>query len=150
MPMGFDPRIADEFLDAARIPLRLAAVTRSGFPALVSLWSVRENGLILCASQANAYIVSKLRENPKAAFEVSCEDPPYRGVRGWCTAEIRPARGREVLEKVLRKFTGGVSSPLARRLLARAEAEVAIELTPVWMKTWDFTVRMKDSLPVVR
>ncbi len=146
-PPGLEDAVAREMLDTARIPLRLSVVTGSGFPSIVSLWSVRRQGKIYCATKASAYIASKVRANEKVAFEVSCETPPYRGVRGLGRARIVPELGQEILEQVLTKFLGGVTSPLAKKLLADPASEVAIEITPFRMMSWDFSRRMKDSLP---
>lgn len=138
-----DDDLAAYFFDEARIPVRLAALTGQDYPAIVSLWSLRKDGKLYCATKKWAYIVTKIEKNPGVAFELSCEEPPYRGVRGWADARIVPERGEEILSELLEKFLGSNDTPFARKLLADAkENEVAIELNPVWMKTWDYAERM--------
>lgn len=138
-----DEDIVNHFFDEACIPIRLAAQTEKGYPAIVSLWSLRRSGKIYCATKKWAYIVTKIEKHPEVAFELSCEAPPYRGVRGWADARIVPELGKEILSELLEKFLGSTDTPLARKLLGDAvEDEVAIELTPVWMKTWDYSERM--------
>ena len=55
--------------------------------------------------------------------------------------------GREILEMLLMRYLKGDASPLARRLLARSENEVAIEIRPMNMFSWDYSERMQTSIP---
>ncbi len=142
-----NPAIA-AYLDAARIPLRLACDTHSGWPFVLSLWFLHEEGRLFCATTASARVVSYLQREPRCAFEVAADDPPYCGVRGQALARIDPARGEEILRRLLARYLGGDNSALARRLLARAHEEVAIVLTPVNLFTWNFSRRMQDVAPL--
>jgi len=134
------------YLHQMRIPLRLAAVTRTGWPLVVSLWYLYENGRLYCATQNTAKIVTHLGREPRCAFEVATDQPPYRGVRGQGKAHISPRRGTEILTRLLERYLGGTSSSLAKRLLARSVDEVVIEIEPIAFTTWDFTTRMRTSL----
>lgn len=136
------------YLDAVRIPLRLACDTHSGWPFVLSLWFLHEDGRLLCATNASARVVSYLRREPRCAFEVASDDPPYCGVRGQARAEIVPQRGEEVLRRLLARYLGGEDSALAQRLLARRHEEVAIVLSPVNLFTWNFSRRMQDIAPL--
>lgn len=138
-----DESLARHLLEEARIPLRLAAVSSSGYPAIVSLWSHLQDGRILCATKREAYIVGIIAARPAVAFELSTETPPYRGVRGRGIAHIVPELGAAALETLLRKFTGGLDHGLAQRLLADVAREVAIVIEPTWRMTWDYSARMK-------
>lgn len=140
------PAIA-AYLDAARIPLRLACNTQSGWPFVLSLWFLHEESRLFCATTASARVVSHLRREPRCAFEVAADDPPYCGVRGQALAEIDPARGEEILRRLLRRYLGGEDSALAQRLLARGQEEVAIVLTPINLFTWNFNRRMQHLAP---
>lgn len=140
-----DPEVVRHFLDEARIPMRLAVVSPSGFPSILSLWFLREGETLWCATKADARLTAQLEANGRVAFEVSCEAPPYRGVRGWGRARVVPGRGREMLERLLGKFQGGLETPLARRLLADADREVAIAIEPFRMVTWNYTRRMSEA-----
>lgn len=133
------------FLQQMRIPVRLAAVTRTGWPLVVSLWYLYENGRLYCATQKTAKIVTHLSREPRCAFEVAGDQPPYRGVRGQGKARISPGRGLEILTRLLERYLGGTSSSLAKRLLARSADEVVIEIEPITLATWDFTTRMRDA-----
>lgn len=141
------PPDVTQFVDGAVIPLRLACVTPSGFPLVVSLWFLHENGRFYCATHQNAKIVRHLRRNPRCAFEIAGDQPPYKGLRGQASATLIPQRGPEILNKLLHRYLGGIHSPLAQQLLARQDQEIAICLEPRTLFAWDFTRRMQDSLP---
>ncbi len=134
------------FLEEVKIPVRLGAITPSGWPVIVSLWFVLREGSLWCATQSTAKIAGHLRNNFRCAFEVAPDQPPYRGVRGRATAKLHPARGEEILRVLLDKYLGGTDSPLAKKLLAKSETEVAIEVSPSSIHTWDYSVRMKHSI----
>lgn len=134
------------FLCQMQIPLRLASVTNTGWPVVVSLWYLYENGRLYCATQKTAKIVAHLGREPRCAFEVAADLPPYRGVRGQGKASVTQSRGPEILTRLLERYLKGASSSLAQRLLTRSAEEVAIEIEPVALTTWDFTERMRDTL----
>ena len=60
-------------------------------------------------------------------------------------AEIDSAQGKDVLERLLERYVGDTSNPLAQDLLSRSDAKVAIVIRPVNLFTWDFTERMQNS-----
>lgn len=135
------------FLQQMRIPLRLASVTNTGWPLVISLWYLYENGRFYCATQKTAKIISHLKREPRCAFEVAADQPPYRGMRGQGKAVILPERGEEILSRLLERYFQNTSSTFAQWLLARSQQEVAIEIEPVALTTWDYTARMRDALP---
>lgn len=136
----------EKYLREIRIPIRLACVTESDWPMTVSLWYLYEDGKLYCATQASSKIVAYLRHEPRCAFEVSADEPPYCGVRGQAMATIDEKSGADLLERLLRRYLGGTNNQLAETLLAKRESEVAIVLEPANMFTWDFTDRMQDVL----
>ena len=136
------------YLEQVKIPLRLACTTGSGWPVAVSLWFEHQNGSLFCATQKSARVVTYLRNNPRCAFEVAADLPPYCGVRGQAIARIDESIGPRILEQLLVRYLGGVDSVLAQSLIAKSENEVAIILKPVRIFTWDFSSRMQDiTLP---
>ncbi len=139
------PEIA-RYLTDIHIPLRLACVTTAGWPLVLSLWFLYEDGHLYCATPETATTVALLRAEPRCGFEVAADTPPYCGVRGRAEATILPERGDEVLGRLLRRYLGGLDSPLARRLRERETPEVALQLRPVSVTTWDFRGRMRDSV----
>lgn len=131
------------YLRDIRIPLRLACRTQSGWPMIVSLWFQYQDGQLLCATQKSARVVEYLLNDPRCAFEVSADLPPYCGVRGQAIAHIDQEIGEEVLEQLLVRYLGGTDNELGKTLLAKRETEVAIVLEPKQIYTWDFSKRMK-------
>jgi nitroimidazol reductase NimA-like FMN-containing flavoprotein (pyridoxamine 5'-phosphate oxidase superfamily) len=130
------------FLRDVRIPVRIACNGASGHPVLASLWFVPEGGRLWCATQRGASVVSLLTRDPRCAFEVSIETPPYRGVRGKGVAELHDDRGEEILRVLIERYLGGTESGLATFLLARANHETAIAIEPRTLVSWDFAERM--------
>ena len=132
------------YLEQAKIPLRLACTTGSGWPMAVSLWFKYQDGRLLCATQKTARLVTYLQNDPRCAFEIAADLPPYCGVRGQAIASIDETIGGEVLNLLLERYLGSTNNSLARNLLAKLDEEVAIVLKPVNVFTWDFSSRMRD------
>lgn len=137
----WSPSETRAYLDGARIPLKLACIGHDGTPVLASLWFLHREGSLWCATQRTAAVARHLERDDRCAFEVSGEDPPYRGVRGQGTARIDSQQGEKVLHELLERYGHG-GTRLADELSANAEDEVAIEIEPRSLVTWDFTERM--------
>ena len=71
----------DEFLEEARIPVRVGCRTPADDPWIVSLWFAWD-GAVHCATGAHADIVDFLEHDARVSFDVSTNDPPYRGFVG--------------------------------------------------------------------
>ncbi len=136
-----------EFLKSILIPIRLGVHTEAGWPVVVSLWFLYEEGKILCATGKSARIVSYLAQDDRCGFEIAEDRPPYCGVRGQARAQLDDSRGMEVLERLLVRYLGGTDNQLARTLLNRQEPDTAIILEPVWVSSWNFSKRMSDVAP---
>ena len=146
--MAADLMEMNTYLESVRIPLRLACTTESGWPMAVSLWFKHQNGRLLCATQKSARLVAYLQNDPRCAFEIAADLPPYCGVRGQAIASIDESIGGETLEQLLVRYLGGTNSTLGRNLISKSEDEVAIILKPIKIYTWDFSSRMQDiTLP---
>lgn len=134
----------EQFLAEIRIPLRLSCISDSGWPVVLSLWYLSEGGHLYCATPKRAKVVTYLAREPRCSFEVASDLPPYCGVRGRALATIEEERGLEILERLLERYLGGKDNALARQLLSRPQAEVAIRLDPQSNYTWNFSERMSD------
>ena len=134
------------YLSGTVIPLRLSCSDHTGWPLVISLWYVYRDGLLYCATQRSARIVEYLQKEPRCGYEVASDLPPYCGIRGRATAEIVPELGEEILTELLTRYLGDTSNPLAIKLLAKSETEVAIRLSPGRVHAWNFAERMTDSL----
>ncbi|MFN2221145.1 MAG: pyridoxamine 5'-phosphate oxidase family protein [Candidatus Promineifilaceae bacterium] len=135
------------YLQAIKIPLRLSCVDEAGWPVVLSLWFLYEDGSFYCATPERAKLVSYLRREPRCAFEVAADEPPYCGVRGRAVATIDLETGWQILERLLVCYIGGTDNPLAETLLSRDDPEVAIRLEPQTFHTWNFSQRMKGTTP---
>jgi hypothetical protein len=133
---------SQEFLNEVRIPIRLACNTKTGWPVVVSLWFLHQDGLLYCATQKSAKLVDYLQQDDRCAFEIAEDRPPYCGIRGQARAKIDDSLGVEILERLLVRYLGGTDSDLANKLLANSQTEVAIILDPLRVFTWDFSDRM--------
>jgi hypothetical protein len=126
--------------------MRVAANTSSGFPVVLSLWFIPEQDDLLAAVHRDARIVKRLKADPRCAFEVAPNEPPYRGVRGTATASLDSAGARALLERLLVRYLGSTESSLGRFLLGRADEELVVRLHPHRMDSWDYSERMSDAI----
>ncbi|WP_255198577.1 pyridoxamine 5'-phosphate oxidase family protein [Halorarius litoreus] len=131
--------------DAGTVPARLACHTTADELWMLSLWYTFCDGCLLCATAASADVVRFLRHDPRVAFEVSVDRPPYRGVRGRGEATVLPDEDKQLLRELLERYLGGTDSALADRLLAADREEVRIRIEPTTLSTWDYTDRMADA-----
>ena len=136
-----------DFLQNAKIPLRLSCNTQSGWPMILSLWYLYEDERLFCATQETAKVVSYLKNEPRCAYEIAGDYPPYCGIRGQSRAVLDPSRGIEILEKLLIRYQGSTDTPLAKTLLAKKDNEVALILKPTTLYQWDFSNRMELVRP---
>lgn len=141
----WDSTQIEKHLCESTIPLRLACSGQAGWPLIVSLWYVHLDGWLWCACQEDSTVVSLLEQDPRCAFEVAGDQPPYRGVRGRGRASLDRTRGGEILRALLARYDVSPQSELGRWLLSRADTEVAIGIEPTWLGSWDFTSRMRND-----
>ena len=142
------PDDVEAYLEEIVIPLRLSCISPLGWPAVLSLWYLYRDGQLYCATQKTAKVVDYLEREPRCAFEIASDEPPYCGIRGQGRAAVDANLGSEILEQLLVRYLGGIESPLAKRLLSGSDNEVAIAIHPVSVYTWNFADRMKDSITV--
>jgi nitroimidazol reductase NimA-like FMN-containing flavoprotein (pyridoxamine 5'-phosphate oxidase superfamily) len=140
-----------ECLTNSKIPIRLACMSISDWPIVVSLWYTYLNEKVYCTTQNTAKVVKYLRKNPKCGFEIAGDSFPYRGVRGYGKASIVENKGEEILRMLIQKYLTGkettISSLKLYKLLLSKEHlqnEVAIEIIPAAMFKWNYKKRMID------
>lgn len=131
-----------DFLTESRIPVRLATQRGDGSLWMVALWYRFRNEFFECATWKNADIVRFLRSDSEVAFEVSTNQPPYRGVRGNGTAAMAPDENKETLRALIERYLGGTDSSLAQWLLSDLREEVRIRIQPHELYSWDYADRM--------
>jgi len=126
--------------------MRLAANTGSGFPVILSLWFSPEDDDLLAAVHRDARIAKRLKADPRCAFEIAPNEPPYCGVRGRAQASLEPEGAGALLGRLLDRYLGSADSSLGQFLLARAEEELVVRLRPSRIASWDYSERMQDAL----
>lgn len=132
------------FLAATVIPMRLAVVTSQGDPLVLSLWFLPLDGALWCACNRHAQTARILRANPRCAFEIAGDRPPYRGVRGKGSTSLHDDKGPDVLARLMTRYGIGATTRLGRFLTLRAGDETAVRIVPRSLMSWDFTERMTD------
>ncbi|MFC4246611.1 pyridoxamine 5'-phosphate oxidase family protein [Natribaculum luteum] len=135
----------ETFLETTTVPVRLACHRPDGSLWMLSLWFRYREETIECATAASADVVAFLERDPAVAFEVSTNDPPYRGVRGNGTATVASDPEKTVLRDLLERYLGTTDAPLARRLLSDDRDEVTISIDPETVYGWDYSGRMAGS-----
>jgi nitroimidazol reductase NimA-like FMN-containing flavoprotein (pyridoxamine 5'-phosphate oxidase superfamily) len=135
----------ERYLSDTVVPVRLACLTASGSPLVLSLWFLYREGALWCASRPQARVVHHLERDARCAFEVARDAPPYRGVRGQGRAHVMRGEGGRLLGALVDRYLGAADSRLARQLLAGAADEVAIRITPTRLVSWDYTERMQGG-----
>ena len=147
-PTGaWDRERTETFLQSETIPIRLSCHTQADVLWMLSLWYLYRDDALWCATSASADVVDYLTGDDRVAFEISTNDPPYKGVRGNGTASIEADPDKTLLKELLERYLGGTDSPLAEQLLSPERDEVRIRIDPAKMYTWDFSERMQGSVP---
>ena len=125
------------------MPIRLA-VQDGDFPLVCSVWFLYDDQAqsILCASHESSYLIKLLKRNPKCAFEVAPNEPPYHGVRGKADVMLHQDQVGDLLNNLIQRYLGDSNDQLASWLLSRVEQEWVLELKPRWMTAWDYSARM--------
>ena len=93
-----------QYLIDRTIPIRLSCISNLNWPIVISLWYVYINEKFYCATQNTARIIKYLEVSPKCGFEVSGDNFPYRGIRGYGNASILKDKGEYILHILLQKY----------------------------------------------
>lgn len=132
-------QVAD-YLSTTVIPVRLASAGKQ--PLVQSLWFDFDGRSLWCASQSDSVLVRRLRRDSRVAFEVSADQPPYRGVRGNGNAHLDPVSAPDVLPRLIARYQGSEPTRLSEWLLSRVDTEVAIRIDGLAVTSWDYSGRM--------
>ena len=139
----WDLNRVEGYLKEISVPLRLSVITPSGYPLVVSMWFIYENGVIWCAAQKESAIVKHIMKNGNCGFEIASNEPPYKGVRGKGNASINFVEGPSRLKILIERYLDERNSDLSKWLIARSDNEVAIQISPECFYSWDYSERMK-------
>ena len=124
------------------VPLRLASAGKRG-PLVQSLWFNYGDGALWCATQRDSVLAKRVRRDGNVGWEVSRDEPPYRGTRGTGTAKIVDEidQSTVVLQRLVARY-GQSGTQLADWLLGRIETEVAVRIDDLRITSWDYAPRM--------
>ena len=137
----WSPDAINEFLTGATIPIRLASVGKH-FPLVQSLWFLYDDDALWCCTQADSVLASRLHRDNHVGFEVSADEPPYRGVRGKGRVHFEEGAADSVLPRLVQKYLGSEPTDFSKWLLSRLDSEVAIRITDLSVSSWDYSPRM--------
>ena len=130
-----------DFLRDAVIPMRLATRGEK-WPLVQSLWFLFEGSALWFCTQQDSVVARRLESNPRCAFEVAGDNPPYRGVRGRGVASLDTELAAGLLERLLSHYQVDPESSLASWLQSRLDNEVAIRIDNLVLSSWDYSSRM--------
>ncbi len=136
----WDQATVEAFLTDTVIPVRLATVGESG-PLVQSMWFLHRDGAVWCSTQRSSVLFSRLSADPRCAFEVAADAPPYRGVRGRGIATFDDSDPAGLLETLIDRYLGD-GGTLRQWLLSQASNEVSIRLDGLSVVSWDYSGRM--------
>ncbi len=133
------------YLASTVVPMRLSVVNAGGWPIVISLWFIHEDGKLFAASRSSSKVVQYLAENTRCGFEIARETPPYCGVRGYGVAELSPDSDAQLLRRLSERYLGGEDTAFKRWLIEGAQDESAISISPRSWMSWDYRGRMVAS-----
>jgi PPOX class probable F420-dependent enzyme len=93
---------------------RLGFIAADGSPRVVPIWYVHDGEELLMTTGTRSYKTRRLRADPRAAFEVSTPERPYKELEARGLVEVEPLQGDRKLD--LRRR-------IARRYISEADAE---------------------------
>lgn len=139
----WDVSTITRWLEDTVIPIRLATSGKRG-PLVQSLWFQYEKSAIWCATQRDSAVAKRVMKHPVIGWEISPDQPPYKGVRGRGTIEVikDPVQAGEVLRGLITRY-GQSGTDLERWLLSRVETEIAFRITDLEVVSWDYSPRMR-------
>lgn len=123
--------------------LRLGMIdVRDGLPLVHPVWYYYEDEKFYVSTDKKGVKARSLRKNPNVYFLIDIDPehaPPY-GVRGKGTANV--IEDAEFASKVtvrnILRYLGTLDGQVAQSLIEMGKNSCAIEVTPLYMATWEF------------
>jgi nitroimidazol reductase NimA-like FMN-containing flavoprotein (pyridoxamine 5'-phosphate oxidase superfamily) len=150
---AWDTEATKAFLEETQVPIRLGILNDTQEPLVVPLWFYFDGSRFWCACQETSHIIGlisrqedhKQNKSVPCSFDISTNEPPYRGVRGQGKLTLHRNMGEQTLHRLTARYLQNTNSGFAKWLFARADSEIAIEISPTRLTSWDFSVRMGKS-----
>ena len=86
----------ETFFAQAAIPMRLSVISKAGWPVVLSLWFLFEDGVLKCASRGHSKVILFLQSNPRCGLEIAGESPRIMV----CGVRVPP----QYLKRAVRRF----------------------------------------------
>ena len=126
---------------AERKTIILASLDREGYPHLVPMWFMVDDGCVYMTTYGRSQKVVNLRRNPKVALLVESGDAydQLKGVLMRGTAEVIEDQELcvRVLSRIHEKHFAGLHGDVAEVMRAQARKRVVIKITPQRFASWD-------------
>jgi len=141
----WDHKEIEFYLASTVVPVRLSANNKNGWPIVVSLWFLYEEGHLLAASRKSSKIIEYLEVNPRCGFEIAREAPPYYGVRGYGDATLTPDQNAKLLTRLADRYVGAEKTHFRQWLISGGKEETTIQIRPRFWMSWDYRARMEGE-----
>jgi nitroimidazol reductase NimA-like FMN-containing flavoprotein (pyridoxamine 5'-phosphate oxidase superfamily) len=146
---GFGVQLSEseiiKFLLDSKLNLHLGTIDPDRYPNIHPTWYIYDDtkDVILVETAKQSKKTSNLKKNDKIYFCVDDGNPPYKGVRGKGNVRILsdPDANLPIVEKIMLKYLGSTSHPMAKILLenVRNGNSVILEIKPKYYSTWDYS-----------
>ena len=97
----WSPEAVATFLQGVTIPIRIATRRADGSIWPVTVWYRYRDGQFECATHADSALVGLVKGEPDVGFDVSTNDVPYSGVRGYGRVTVSSEGAHEVLRDLV-------------------------------------------------
>lgn len=115
-------------------PIRLASISRNGFPLISTVWVLYEDGLFWCITQHRTLTRRNLAANPRCAFEIDLDGERYKLLRGQGLATLVLEDGARVTARMIERYVRDPDGSIAAKLRAQVSTEYAIRIQPRWVR----------------
>ena len=146
---GFGVQLSEseiiKFLLDGKLNLHLGTIDPDHYPNIHPTWYIYDDSkdVIFVETGKQSKKTSNLKKNDKIYFCVDDGKPPYKGVRGKGNVRILsdPETNLPISEKIMLKYLGSTSHPMAKILLenVRNGNSVILEIKPKYYSTWDYS-----------
>jgi nitroimidazol reductase NimA-like FMN-containing flavoprotein (pyridoxamine 5'-phosphate oxidase superfamily) len=146
---GFGVQLSEneikKFLSESKLNLHLGTIDPDYYPNIHPTWYIYDDSkdVIFVETGKQSKKTSNLNKNDKIYFCVDDGNPPYKGIRGKGNVRILsdPDANLPIVEKIMLKYLGSTSHPMAKILLenVRNGNSVILEIKPKYYSTWDYS-----------
>ncbi len=147
---GLSAADVDAFLAEPGHLVRLATVDAEGWPRVVPLWFVHDDGRILFTPRAASAFLADLRRDGRVAVSIDEEAHPWRKVtvrgRAECLHDLgEDDQWRDLYRRIARRYVSPTAADAyVDATIAEPRALYAVTLAASTVTTWRMPVRGED------